>query len=148
VNLIAIQAKVWFKNDHTADVIISLVLLEHMWVWLQMHNQHLWLVIGKPYRHHFSYWADVYILTLCQLMMCRQYCASLVLDTYIIFCQIITFHFNQWIQPHSSHIQLCWYSGKTAPLLVWCWLTSYDIRQRLSGSYLIMSARTSVFMLM
>lgn len=48
VNLITIQAKVRFKNDHTADVIISLGLFEH-------------IIIGKPCRHNFSYWADVYI---------------------------------------------------------------------------------------
>ncbi len=54
VNLITIQAKVKFKDDHTANVILSLAHPEHMWAIR---------LIGKAYRHHFSYRADAYILS-------------------------------------------------------------------------------------
>ncbi len=54
VNLITIQANVQFKDNHTAVVILSLAHPEHMWAIC---------LIGKAYRHTFSYRADAYILS-------------------------------------------------------------------------------------
>ncbi len=91
VNLITIQAKICFKNDHNADLILSLAHPEHMWVIC---------LIGKTYRHNCT-WRCLHFKPLSadsdivQIISC--------IPNIIIFMKLLKLYFRTFPCLSGSH---------------------------------------------